>query len=279
MRGALRPLLRGAALVHPRPAGGRRRTTRARGGLSLGYAGVQLRQGEFRDRIEWCDRAGGGGRARPPTCPRSRTPTTSATSPHSLRGPERAIPWSCAADLRGARRSPRPGHVLNNLGIDAYYEGRWDEALDLYERSRAARERIGDVVGAAPIANNIGEMKSYQRPYHRHRAVHQAREVFETSGHRMLATLALRNLGRAGGPLKAGSTMRSPTWPEPSTRSPRSAPPASSWKTKARLAELAVLARTWLPPSGRRTRPWPRSRRRGAVRSCMRSCTGYARTR
>ena len=28
-------------------------------------------------------------------------------------------------------------HVLNNLGIEAYYDGRWDEALDLYERSKA----------------------------------------------------------------------------------------------------------------------------------------------
>ena len=53
-------------------------------------------------------------------------------------------------------------HVLNNLGIEAYYEGRWDEALDLYGRSKEARTRIGDVVNAALVANNIGEIHSDQ---------------------------------------------------------------------------------------------------------------------
>ena len=53
-------------------------------------------------------------------------------------------------------------HVLNNLGIEAYYDRRWDEALDLYERSKQARSRIGDVVNAALVANNIGEIQSDQ---------------------------------------------------------------------------------------------------------------------
>ena len=53
-------------------------------------------------------------------------------------------------------------NVLNNLGIAAYYEGRWDESIELYERSRAARIRAGDVLGAAIQANNIGEVLSDQ---------------------------------------------------------------------------------------------------------------------
>jgi len=56
----------------------------------------------------------------------------------------------------------REGVVVNNLGIDAYFEGRWAEAVGLYERGRAASDRAGDVVQAATAANNIGEVYSDQ---------------------------------------------------------------------------------------------------------------------
>jgi class 3 adenylate cyclase/tetratricopeptide (TPR) repeat protein len=49
-------------------------------------------------------------------------------------------------------------NVLNNLGVAATLEGRWDEAIASFERSRAAREKAGDVVGAATASNNIGEV-------------------------------------------------------------------------------------------------------------------------
>ncbi|HEY2887707.1 MAG TPA: AAA family ATPase, partial [Candidatus Limnocylindrales bacterium] len=54
------------------------------------------------------------------------------------------------------------GNVLNNLGIDAYFEGRWDDALDLYGRSKAAKERAGDVSNAATQSNNEAEILSDQ---------------------------------------------------------------------------------------------------------------------
>jgi tetratricopeptide (TPR) repeat protein len=82
--------------------------------------------------------------------------------------------------------------------VDAYYEGRWQEALDLYDRSKALRERIGDVVGAAQITNNVGEVKSDQGYVTTASELfREAGEVFETSGHRMLAILTSSNLGRA----------------------------------------------------------------------------------
>ena len=117
----------------------------------------------------------------------------------SLRSPERAAFRDLAlpiyeelGDLLGQ------ANVLNNLGIDAYYEGRWHEALDLYERSKEARERIGDVVGAAQITNNIGEVKSDQGYLTTASELfEEARAVFETSGHRFLEILAASNLGRA----------------------------------------------------------------------------------
>jgi tetratricopeptide (TPR) repeat protein len=87
--------------------------------------------------------------------------------------------------------------VLNNLGIDAYYEGRWDEALALYESSRDAYERVGHVVGAAQLDNNIGEIRSDQG--HLDDAAGSFREikdVFDAAGHRTLAALSVSNLGR-----------------------------------------------------------------------------------
>src|SRR3712207_7067434 len=39
--------------------------------------------------------------------------------------------------------------VLNNLGVWAYWAGRWDEAREYYDRGREARERTGDPVNAA----------------------------------------------------------------------------------------------------------------------------------
>ncbi len=87
--------------------------------------------------------------------------------------------------------------VLNNLGIDAYYEGRWDESLAFYQRSRDVCRRAGHVMMDVTALNNIGEILSDQG-----RLV-EAQEVFEEAagicrslrfpvGH----ALALSNLGR-----------------------------------------------------------------------------------
>ena len=167
--------------------------------LSLAYAGVKLRQGEFRDCIEWCTRVVDEAGQLHDLPALAHAYYLLHLSHTSLRSPERAAFRGLAlpiyeelGDLLGQ------ANVLNNLGIDAYYEGRWQEALDLYERSKEARERIGDVVGAAQITNNIGEVKSDQGYLTTASELfEEARAVFETSGHRFLATLATSNLGRA----------------------------------------------------------------------------------
>jgi len=92
----------------------------------------------------------------------------------------------------------RQATVLNNLGIDYYYEGDWTRALDIYERSRALFERLGDVTNVAMANNNIAEILSDQG--HVVEAVRLFEEVLETSdraGRRSLALLARLNLGRA----------------------------------------------------------------------------------
>jgi tetratricopeptide (TPR) repeat protein len=92
----------------------------------------------------------------------------------------------------------RQATVLNNLGIDYYYEGDWAKSLDIYQRSRALFERIGDVTNVAMANNNIAEILADQG--HSEEAARLFEEVRDTSdraGRRSLALLARLNLGRA----------------------------------------------------------------------------------
>ena len=52
------------------------------------------------------------------------------------------------------------GHAnaANNLGVHAYYDGRWSETLEMYGRSRDVCSWLGDVIDAALSDANIGEV-------------------------------------------------------------------------------------------------------------------------
>ena len=52
--------------------------------------------------------------------------------------------------------------VLNMLGIRAYFEGRWDLAVDYYAQSRQACERAGDQFTGAVESGNMAEVLSDQ---------------------------------------------------------------------------------------------------------------------
>jgi class 3 adenylate cyclase/tetratricopeptide (TPR) repeat protein len=94
-------------------------------------------------------------------------------------------------DLRGQ------AGVLNNLGIEAYYEGDWEKALDLYERSRKLHDRIGDVTHVGLTTNNIAEILSDQGRLEDARPLYA--EVIregDAMGHRLLASVARAGLGR-----------------------------------------------------------------------------------
>jgi class 3 adenylate cyclase/tetratricopeptide (TPR) repeat protein len=88
-------------------------------------------------------------------------------------------------------------NTLNNLGINAYYEGHWGEALELYERSRTLRLRAGDVLGGAVAANNIGELLSDAGQFERAEAAFDAAlRTFRTRDYASGIAYALSNLGR-----------------------------------------------------------------------------------
>jgi tetratricopeptide (TPR) repeat protein len=211
--------------------------------LALDYAGVRLRQGLFRECVRWCrdalDDALTDGEMRQVAHAYYllHLAYTSLGSPErvGLRG--MALPiYEELGDLLGQ------ANVLNNLGIDAYYEGRWDDALDLYRRSQEARERIGDVVGAATIANNIAEILSDQGYFEAAGVLFtEARATCEAAGYPLIFNVATSNLGRlaarAGRPEEATEQLRQ------ALEGFRELHAASfERETEARLAEAALLA-------------------------------------
>ena len=167
--------------------------------LSLGHAAARFRQGAFEECVEWVERVIEDARAAG-ALPElahayylAHLAYTSLGSPKRNEVRELALPiYEELGDLLGQ------ANALNNLGIDAYYEGRWEDALAYYGRSRAARDRIGDVVGAAMIANNIAEIHSDQgRIGEAEAELREVRATCEAAGSRLMTAVADANLGRA----------------------------------------------------------------------------------
>ena len=105
----------------------------------------------------------------------------------------RALPiYERLGDLHGQALA------LNNMGLDAYYGGRWPAALAHFGRSGALAERAGDIVTGATVQNNVGEILSDQG---RHRGAdirfRDALRVFRAARFPVGEALAISNLGRA----------------------------------------------------------------------------------
>ena len=87
--------------------------------------------------------------------------------------------------------------MLNSLGYAAFYEGRWDEAMDYYDRARAPFEKIGDLVTAEAVAGNIAEILAERGRYDEADAMlrHSLR-VWRASEYRYFLAGCLSDLGR-----------------------------------------------------------------------------------
>lgn len=87
--------------------------------------------------------------------------------------------------------------VLNNLGGFAYFEGRWDDAIGLYERGRDTRLRTGNAVMAALVSCNIGEVLTDQgRLDEAEACFRDAQRVFRAAGYSYGVATAAQHLGR-----------------------------------------------------------------------------------
>ncbi|HEY7936864.1 MAG TPA: AAA family ATPase [Candidatus Limnocylindrales bacterium] len=134
------------------------------------------------------------------------------------------------------------GNVLNNLGIQAYFEGRWDEALAMYRRSKEAKARAGDVANAATQSNNEAEILSDQGHYAAaEELLGDALRVWRAAGYEIGIALATSNLGRAGaraGRHDAGLALLE----DAAARFGRIGAEGYVDETRARIAEALVLA-------------------------------------
>lgn len=181
--------------------------------LDVELAAARYRQGRLEDSIRWCLAAlpaaavAGDRDAEGHAYYLLDAAYTDLGSEAAQQYRERALPI-----FRELGDLVREADVLNNLGIDAYYEGRLDEALAYYERCRALRIRAGDVVGAAVAANNIGEVYSDEGRFaEAGQLFHHAMQVFEAVDYPIGYALAAGNLGvlaaRDGRPAEARNLL------------------------------------------------------------------------
>jgi class 3 adenylate cyclase/tetratricopeptide (TPR) repeat protein len=184
----------------------------ARAELSLRYAAVRHRQGRFNECIAWAERALGDAQ-------RSNDQASLARSyfvldmAHTYLGHAerfeyrgRALPiYEALADDVGQ------SIALNNLGLVAYHECEWEDALSYYRRSRDACDRTGDVVGWATAVNNEGEILLDQGHVGDARALlRSALRVWRSARYPMGVGVAAANLGLAevrSGNVEAGLSL------------------------------------------------------------------------
>src|SRR5204863_1807882 len=128
----------------------------------LAYAGVKHRQGQFAEAAEWAKRAAEHAEASGDRSALAHAYHLLDIAHTRLGDGDRthrglALPiYEELGDLVGQAR------VLNVLGIEAYFEGRWDEAMSFYRRCKDVSVRAGDVVVAATATNNEAEIVSDQ---------------------------------------------------------------------------------------------------------------------
>jgi class 3 adenylate cyclase/tetratricopeptide (TPR) repeat protein len=92
------------------------------------------------------------------------------------------------------------GHMVNNLAVLAYWQGRWTESRELYEQSLAIGQRIGDEDGVAAATYNLGHLLCDQgRLEEAAQLLHAALRISQAAGHRAAVAIAQRDLARAAG--------------------------------------------------------------------------------
>jgi tetratricopeptide (TPR) repeat protein len=172
---------------------------RLRAQLRVGYASIRQAQGRNAEAIGWCEEAvrdAEASGARDVLAHAAHTLDwiyTAMGRPHDAPYPGLALRiYEELDDLKGLYRE------YTNLGIFAYFEGRWEEAADLYARSREACERMGDAVHAAMGTMNIGEISSDQGHVEAAEGLFRdALRVWRAAGYREGVAYATSNLGRA----------------------------------------------------------------------------------
>ncbi len=100
-----------------------------------------------------------------------------------------------------------PASIYINLGMFATMEGRWDEAIELYERGRDLNRRIGAEVDAAFGTCNIAEVLSDQGRLEEAQALYEdSLRIWRAADYRIGVAHALSGLGRVAS--RSGDFLR-----------------------------------------------------------------------
>ncbi|MEX0782585.1 MAG: adenylate/guanylate cyclase domain-containing protein [Dehalococcoidia bacterium] len=194
---ALRWLGRSLAMLERLPQDPQRDEERAE--TLIGLAGVKFRQGKYAEAAGWC-------RAAIELVNDGEHPGLLAHAyfvlDHSLSflGEGEAGRYAALAlpIYRDLNDLVGQSSVLNNLGVDAYYRGQLDEAVDYWRQGMEASERAGDYIGAARQRNNIAEVLSDQGHVAEAEVLfNDALEAFQRANYALGVAFAQSNLGRA----------------------------------------------------------------------------------
>jgi class 3 adenylate cyclase/tetratricopeptide (TPR) repeat protein len=147
--------------------------------------------------------------------------------------------YESLGDLHGA------ASASNMLGVVAYFQGRWDEAVEGYQRFASTKERLGDSVHAATGHMNVGEVRSDQgRLDEAVEGFRRARRAYVAAGDTLGVAYCLAYLGRAharaGRTDDAAARLTEARESFSSLGAERETAQADAW-----LAECALLAGDW----------------------------------
>ncbi len=171
---------------------------RRRAKLDVSYAAILQAQGRHAEAARWCLRAIEEAEASGERDAQAHALFILDWAYIELGQSERAIHspralqiYEDLGDLAGQ------AFVYNNMGAFAYFEGRWSEALELYEKGRDAQTKVGDLVVAAMGTNNIGEILSDQGLLDEAESLfREVLRVWRAADYKMGVGLATSNLGR-----------------------------------------------------------------------------------
>jgi class 3 adenylate cyclase/tetratricopeptide (TPR) repeat protein len=126
--------------------------------LQLGRAIVHYRQGRIEECARWAALAAEGAETLDDRAALADAFYIRAAAEGDRGGPAREFLDRSLAIFEELGLLHRQATVLNNMGVRAYYEGAWDEALELYLRSEQAVQRAGDVLTGGHGTNNRAEI-------------------------------------------------------------------------------------------------------------------------
>jgi class 3 adenylate cyclase/tetratricopeptide (TPR) repeat protein len=172
--------------------------TRMRAQLSVWYAAIRQGQGRSNEAIRWCREAIEQANASDEMDALAHAYFILDWAYVDLGRPGEATYSEQALEIyERLGNLGRQATIWNNLGAFAYWSGRWQEALELYEKGRELRLRLGDVVDAAMGTNNIGEILSDQgRHQEAEEHFREALRVWKAARFTQGVAFALGNLGR-----------------------------------------------------------------------------------